>query len=271
MGKTSTSAFTLIELLVTIAIIGILAALLFPVFAQAKREAYMSTAVSNAKQIGLAQLMYLEDNDDQFVLYFSGFLPNDPSGQSYYPPLSYWPQTISLYIQAAKVEQGNQQALIQDLSKVFVDPVKGFIKQDPNQWKLGNISSWGYSDDICQWRGPTGFATSYFSINGSQVADAPNCLLLTETWDEYSPTHTLAGSAFASSYFDYASTPLNGAQRFLDSPYAASYKKTSEGQEPDPRGRNVTVFCDGHVKAMVTSSLTHAATFWSASGTGNWP
>lgn len=58
-------AFTLIELLVVIAIIAILAAILFPVFAQAKASAKNSTSLSNIKQIGLAQHMYLADNDDQ--------------------------------------------------------------------------------------------------------------------------------------------------------------------------------------------------------------
>jgi prepilin-type N-terminal cleavage/methylation domain-containing protein/prepilin-type processing-associated H-X9-DG protein len=58
--------FTLIELLVVIAIIAILAAILFPVFAQAKTTAKASVELSNSKQITLAQLMYLTDNDDMF-------------------------------------------------------------------------------------------------------------------------------------------------------------------------------------------------------------
>lgn len=57
-------AFTLIELLVVIAIIAILAAILFPVFAQAKEAAKKTTAISNQKQIGLSFMMYSADNDD---------------------------------------------------------------------------------------------------------------------------------------------------------------------------------------------------------------
>lgn len=59
-------AFTLIELLVVIAIIAILAAILFPVFTQAKESAKVTVALSNTKQIGLALQMYLGDNDDAF-------------------------------------------------------------------------------------------------------------------------------------------------------------------------------------------------------------
>jgi prepilin-type N-terminal cleavage/methylation domain-containing protein/prepilin-type processing-associated H-X9-DG protein len=59
-----TKAFTLIELLVVIAIIAILAAILFPVFAQAKLAAKKTSSISNLKQLGLAMVMYSNDNDD---------------------------------------------------------------------------------------------------------------------------------------------------------------------------------------------------------------
>jgi prepilin-type N-terminal cleavage/methylation domain-containing protein/prepilin-type processing-associated H-X9-DG protein len=59
-------AFTLIELLVVIAIIAILAAILFPVFAQAKAAAKKTASLSNVKNIGTAMLIYLNDNDDYY-------------------------------------------------------------------------------------------------------------------------------------------------------------------------------------------------------------
>jgi prepilin-type N-terminal cleavage/methylation domain-containing protein len=59
-------AFTLIELLVVIAIIAILAAILFPVFAQAKLAAKKTADLSNMKQLGTSMMIYMSDNDDQF-------------------------------------------------------------------------------------------------------------------------------------------------------------------------------------------------------------
>lgn len=61
-------AFTLIELLVVIAIIAILAAILFPVFAQAKNAAKKTQSLSNVKQLGLAALMYNADHDDTYTM-----------------------------------------------------------------------------------------------------------------------------------------------------------------------------------------------------------
>ncbi|MBS1724356.1 MAG: prepilin-type N-terminal cleavage/methylation domain-containing protein [Armatimonadetes bacterium] len=77
-----TFAFTLIELLVVIAIIAILAAILFPVFAQAKAAAKNTACVSNGRQIGLAVKLYLTDNDDTMPIFYAyNSLPpaKDPS------------------------------------------------------------------------------------------------------------------------------------------------------------------------------------------------
>src|SRR2546426_8886254 len=58
--------FTLIELLVVIAIIAILAAILFPVFAQAREQARKTTCASNMKQIATGAMLYMQDYDELF-------------------------------------------------------------------------------------------------------------------------------------------------------------------------------------------------------------
>ncbi len=70
--------FTLIELLVVIAIIAILAAILFPVFAQAREKARQASCSSNVRQLGLAVNMYTQDYDEHFPL--GGWRPTTAAG-----------------------------------------------------------------------------------------------------------------------------------------------------------------------------------------------
>jgi prepilin-type N-terminal cleavage/methylation domain-containing protein len=67
MKRSERSGFTLIELLVVIAIIAILAAILFPVFAQAREKARQSSCLSNVKQIATSYFMYAQDYDGQYT------------------------------------------------------------------------------------------------------------------------------------------------------------------------------------------------------------
>src|SRR6476659_7957797 len=82
--------FTLIELLVVIAIIAILAAILFPVFAQARAKARQATCLSNLKQISLGLSMYAQDYDEALVPIYGGPMPTPPPSGQYLAAPQVW-------------------------------------------------------------------------------------------------------------------------------------------------------------------------------------
>lgn len=94
--------FTLIELLVVIAIIAILAAILFPVFAQAREKARAISCLSNEKQIGLGIIMYTQDYDEQFPVAQrdanAGELAAEPSASAFPHPSIPWQYVINPYL-----------------------------------------------------------------------------------------------------------------------------------------------------------------------------
>jgi prepilin-type N-terminal cleavage/methylation domain-containing protein/prepilin-type processing-associated H-X9-DG protein len=89
-------AFTLIELLIVIAIIAILAAILFPVFAQAKLNAKRTVDLSNLKQLGLGITMYVSDNESYPMM-------SSPSNQV---PRTRWPDAIYGYVKSEQMFMG---------------------------------------------------------------------------------------------------------------------------------------------------------------------
>jgi len=91
--------FTLIELLVVIAIIAILAAILFPVFAQAREKARSSSCLSNQKQIALAFSMYAQDYDETYCPYLdaNSTVGTGPGGQAW------WEDMVRPYIKSGNV------------------------------------------------------------------------------------------------------------------------------------------------------------------------
>ncbi|WP_369016132.1 prepilin-type N-terminal cleavage/methylation domain-containing protein, partial [Armatimonas sp.] len=112
-------AFTLIELLVVIAIIAILAAILFPVFAQAKEAAKKTQSLNNCKQMGTALSLYTGDSDDGYPTWSDYWALYTQVGATYYynnagvlarmgvsadSPAFYWDAKIYPY-----VKNGNPQ------------------------------------------------------------------------------------------------------------------------------------------------------------------
>jgi len=93
MSEGSRRGFTLIELLVVVAIIAILAAILFPVFAHARDAAKRANCISNLKQIALAHQMYVQDNDEVLPTWYI----RGPDGYVI------WPEFLSPYYRDPKI------------------------------------------------------------------------------------------------------------------------------------------------------------------------
>ena len=100
MRRSASQAFTLIELLVVIAIIAILAALLFPVFNQAKTAAKQTVGINNVKQISIGIQLYLSDNDDRFPIGIGRWWDDDDERWRHFDP---WYERTAPYLADSEI------------------------------------------------------------------------------------------------------------------------------------------------------------------------
>lgn len=249
------SAFTLIELLVVIAIIAILAAILFPVFAQAREKAREASCTSNMKQIALALKMYAQDYDER--LFSSGVLPaaNDPVG-----------------IQGMRKCDG--QNLIRMIGGGLSWFCQPYVKNQQifrcpsdtgeNYWGRNN-TTWPYSQ--AEWFGrPSSYMFRHiFDCGGAaehnRIMDpaTPAPIMWSGTSDAQVGYPAQAIVVFEASTFHHEKLPI----------YGGVHPSATPQRPPDSR-TFTAAFADGHVKVFRLGYPPSAFQSWNLNHDMNW-
>ena len=245
--------FTLIELLVVVAIIAILAAILFPVFAQAREKARTASCQSNLSQIVKGLQMYTQDYDETLVpcrIWGTGGI------NAAYPlwRSGVWDNLIQPYLK-------NTQVL-----------------QCPS-WKISNpplypdfVNTYGMNYRLTQFR-PTGTiddapALWFQSISQSQLKAPANTIWITDTAWVLNPTampvHNedpslwtlLINSWNPQGYVRFPQDPpgtMSGGGNYVSTAYQGDPWRSA----PIHQGGTNVAYCDGHVKWHKTSQLVN--------------
>ena len=271
-------AFTLIELLVVIAIIAILAAILFPVFAQAKAAAKKTQSLSNVKQLGLGTLLYNNDHDDTFTMGTNScwWQPTD-GGWTYniLPYIKSVPMLVSPGDPKSKAAMPGWMRTIPEAINISY-AANGYMKYDGTGWGVYGVIGMNQASVQVRADGTTCGAWMTKGITvGTSVTNPAETIMFAEAYNPYpvwGPSNFFSGI----NWWDYVGFGgLTPDSRRDGSPYTVNgvvqtKNNKNGGVNADWSGRSNFVWVDGHASAKTPQSTNanptdNATNFWDAS------
>jgi prepilin-type N-terminal cleavage/methylation domain-containing protein/prepilin-type processing-associated H-X9-DG protein len=240
MRRRRAIGFTLIELLVVIAIIAILAAILFPVFAQAREKARQASCMSNMRQFSTAGMMYTQDYDEMYVPPFKY-----EGTQSNIAVLYWWDDLLQPYIKNRQLPLcPSHKELTTEGAPDTLTATVGNKHYKPYSYGINTIEVWDYTKpwakDVADHHG--------FRCQGARRATDVGCSVAMGEVEDPAGTIWITDSTnielWREAYTDYAPLDSNN-RKGLDGGIPAFSRHTG--------GFN-TVFGDGHVKYLRAGS-----------------